>query len=228
MSYILDALKKSEEQRTGEELPAWNQEEVITPEVDSKPPLRVTIGLLVLLIPVMLWLIYWVLFQTNDDISTGKLAESDLVDIEIISESDIPATPKISEKKIKKISLRDFNKAQGIEEKPKSSVIFSKKPLDVTKVFQKKPRAVTQSTLVTVFELPDSIQRSLPSMTFSGHVYSSDKAKRHIMLNAQRLNEGDAAAAGILLNKITVSGAEFTFKNRRFSLNSLQDWDRLK
>ena len=228
MSYILDALKKSEQQRNGEDLPEWNQEEVATPKVESKQNPRLFIAALVLLLPILLWLIYWVFFKSNDDAGSDLSSGTDLVEIEIVPESEAPAAPIIAQKSIKKISLRDFNKAQGIEEKPKSAVIFSKDPLDVASTKQANSKFKIKHAIVTVFELPESIQRTLPTLKFSGHVYSSDNVKRHIMINSQRLKEGDAAAAGILVDKITVSGAEFTFKDRRFSLNALQDWEGLK
>lgn len=281
MSYILDALKKSELQRTGEESPEWTEEEVKTPEL-SEPiaKQRVMIGALLVLVPVLFGLVYWVFLQADEpsvnaeqnlnEVAKLEPAQSDMFS-EIPSDGNLGEKPSQSKESNsvsptptkavvttttaaskntpnKKMNSEAFYAAQGIvknttnnenkkttpSNKKKSSVIFSDVPLDAEPATKRatkpKPKVSAQKiavgkAVVTIYELPEKIQKQIPELIFAGHVYSSDKKKRHIMINGQKLREGDAAEPGIILKKITLLGAVFSYKKWRFSLDALQDWE---
>ena len=66
-------------------------------------------------------------------------------------------------------------------------------------------------------ELPLGIRQELPELTISMHAYSPNPAKRLVSINNKLLREGDTAASGVNLEKITPDGMVFSFRGYRFS-----------
>jgi len=258
MSYILDALKKSELKRNGEELPSWDQEDVVAVAAETPRRPSVSLWVLLALIPLLFFLIYWVFFRSIEETGiekqgrttttiTSEVAQADVAGSQgqdsrsdsIADEVTIPASKNPAGNKKRKTNLQAFYAAQGgakkLRQKPASikrrpSVVFSDVPLDMSPTEKPRQKATKQiiaagKDVVTIFELPQHIQKKIPPLIFSGHVYSSDSKKRHIMINGQKIREGDAAEPGIVVDEINPQGAIFKFKGWRFSLNSLEDWD---
>ncbi len=79
--------------------------------------------------------------------------------------------------------------------------------------------------LYTVHDLPDDVRSQLPSVVFSGHLYSSDPAARMIIVDGGRaLSEGQRVAADLYLEEITTSGVILAFRGYRFSAGVVGDW----
>lgn len=126
--------------------------------------------------------------------------------------------------------------------KPKTSrpnVVFSEEPLTATNGAWQgnsqldKSQQSTQSdssgaedtdVIYDIAELPEDIKRNLPSISFAGHVYSSNKSQRSVMLNGKKMREGEEVAKGLMLDKITMDGVVFRSQGYRFKLGALQDW----
>lgn len=49
-------------------------------------------------------------------------------------------------------------------------------------------------------------------------MYSEERSSRMLVVNEQLLREGDRAAAGVVLERIGPSSAQFSFEGRRFEL----------
>lgn len=49
-------------------------------------------------------------------------------------------------------------------------------------------------------------------------MYSEERSSRMLVVNEQLLREGDRAAAGVVLERIGPSAAQFSFEGRRFEL----------
>ncbi|MEY4760284.1 MAG: hypothetical protein RLZZ200_140 [Pseudomonadota bacterium] len=56
----------------------------------------------------------------------------------------------------------------------------------------------------------------LPDLRLSLHVYDPEPARRYLLLNGMRLREGDALPDGLRLERITEDGAILVWRNRRF------------
>ncbi|BCB26758.1 hypothetical protein SKTS_16440 [Sulfurimicrobium lacus] len=65
-------------------------------------------------------------------------------------------------------------------------------------------------------ELPASIQQELPKIAISGVVYSGDPEGRLVAINDQLVREGDYPAPGLRLEKIMPDGVIFSYRNYRF------------
>lgn len=114
-------------------------------------------------------------------------------------------------------------KPEPVVQAPKVSpkVVYSDKPLDAT------PEPVSVQDLeqaVAIAQLPASIRKSLPAITFTGHVYSNTPKRRSVVLNGKKLREGNSLNGELVLIAITPEGAILSYQGRLFKMQALQDW----
>ena len=108
----------------------------------------------------------------------------------------------------------------------KQQVIFATEPLDLNaeSTSRTSKSQFNSGAVYKVAELPLSVRKNVPSITFSGHVYSSIPANRSVMINGNKMREGQSVTSQLSLKEITTNGAIFKFNGYVFSLNALQDW----
>lgn len=87
-----------------------------------------------------------------------------------------------------------------------------------------QPRVNATTPVEEFTDLPDDVRSSLPAMTFSFHVYSADPRNRTIIINNQRLREGEQVSAGVELESITEDGVILAMDHRRVHINVLTGW----
>lgn len=75
-----------------------------------------------------------------------------------------------------------------------------------------------------LWELPDPVRHALPAMTFSFHVYSENPERRTIIINERRMREGDQVGEGVLLEEITEDGVILALEDHRVHIPVLSDW----
>jgi len=83
---------------------------------------------------------------------------------------------------------------------------------------------VPDTTPTRLASLPVDIQRQIPDMSFSSHIYASDTTLRMVNINNREFYEGDTIAPGISLNAITEDGVVLTYKQYSFTLPVVHDW----
>jgi hypothetical protein len=73
-------------------------------------------------------------------------------------------------------------------------------------------------------DLPTSARNRFPGLAFSTHIYAEDPALRALVVNGNRLTEGDRF--GVLeLVEVTEEGAVFGFENYLVNVSVLDTWD---
>mgnify|MGYP001030634585 FL=1 len=65
-------------------------------------------------------------------------------------------------------------------------------------------------------DLPPAIRREIPSIAIMFHAYSSDPAERRVMINGNMASEGETFADGLGLQQITPDGVVLLYKGYRF------------
>lgn len=65
-------------------------------------------------------------------------------------------------------------------------------------------------------ELPASIQQEIPAMSIALHAYTATPGDRMVMINDRMLRQGDSLAAGLRLEQITPDGLILGYKGYRF------------
>ncbi|MBR9869487.1 MAG: GspB domain-containing protein [Oceanospirillales bacterium] len=68
-------------------------------------------------------------------------------------------------------------------------------------------------------QLPVEIQRSLPQLSFTVHIYASDPTARMVKVNGRILREGDTISTGLVLDQITPDGVVLEFRRYRFRMS---------
>ena len=68
-------------------------------------------------------------------------------------------------------------------------------------------------------ELPQNIQAEIPPLAVTGYIYSKNEADRSVLINNKLLREGDQAAPGVVLEKMTSKEAILNYKGYRYRLS---------
>jgi general secretion pathway protein B len=77
--------------------------------------------------------------------------------------------------------------------------------------------AAQDQKVMTMSELPLSVQQEMPPILVSVHAYSGQPQNRLVGINERMLHEGDYVASGLKLEQITPDGMILTYKGYRFS-----------
>ncbi len=194
MSYILDALKKSDQQRNLGTPPTLQVAQATVPA--QKRPSLFYYGLLavVLLVAgVAIGLLRpWQAEQMPS--GTEPIAQGTPVTIpRQAAPSTITASPDITGNTAHEIA------AAPVQQKP-----------DYPATNAQEQKAISFD------ELPAPIQREIPRMAVQLHAYSSKPGERLVYINSKRLREGDSLMPGLRLEQITPDGMIFSYKGYRF------------
>ena len=202
MSYILDALKKSSEER--QKLEPGNQ---LPQSIIPTQPVRTvtrnwrTTKIFIIVFSVLscvaitgYWLYYFFLPPTIEPEITAKYSQQSNV---TAAQSPLSAPP-VPEQKIQVKTLPVINQPPA-EKKARNGHV--------------------QTTPIPLLKnLSFAFQSSLPDMKYSGHVYSDNPARRMIMINAAVVREGDIISTDIELLKITKNGLIMNARGTKFRL----------
>jgi general secretion pathway protein B len=69
---------------------------------------------------------------------------------------------------------------------------------------------------ISYWELPDAIRADLPEIKFSVLVYANNPADRFVLINGQRLAEGDSPQDGLVVKEIRRDGVVFSYRLYQF------------
>jgi general secretion pathway protein B len=67
-------------------------------------------------------------------------------------------------------------------------------------------------------ELPEQIQRELPTIVIGGYIYSDIQRERQLLVNRRLVYEGEEAAPGVVLEKMLPKAAVFNYKGYRYRI----------
>ncbi len=192
MSYILNALKRAERERSQGSVP-----DIHTKQQFSEPPTfslplvwKVTILVLILIAFLSSMAIGWIYFTSQEDTehvqNKPDQGAGDLLSSATVPEEPTAPVPAVSERKI-----------------PVVSDILE--PVFVLKIAN----------------LPEEIRRQLPEIILSGHVYSEQNPSgRSVIINGRLISQNEYAAKGLLLKEITPTGVVFSFGDHLFSMHT--------
>lgn len=105
--------------------------------------------------------------------------------------------------------------AQPIESEPGQSPLPMAQPATPT---------VAEPVHTNLAGLSDAARARFPELSFSTHVYAGDPNLRAVVVNGERLTEGDRLG-NLRLTNITETGVVFRFEDYLVSVSVLDDWD---
>ncbi len=86
------------------------------------------------------------------------------------------------------------------------------------RVVASKPQsAAPAGQVMRQSELPSEVQQALPGIMIAFHQYSGAPAERRVMINNSVLREGELIAPGVMLEQITPDGVVIGFQGYRFA-----------
>jgi general secretion pathway protein B len=97
----------------------------------------------------------------------------------------------------------------------------------VSRVVPAEPQptpAVSEPIHTNLAGMSDAARDRFPELSFSTHVYAADPSLRAVVVNGERLTEGDRLG-NLRLTNITETGVVFRFENYLVSISVLDDWD---
>ena len=233
MSYILDALKKSDKERKRGSVPDIMTVQDIQMPGTKKRPLWILLILVVLLLNavVLIWVSPWKSKnpQTVSDPASDKqiVAKSQLADTKISSDK------KNALQQSKKVNAGNDVRKE-IKEKPKampetkitreaSSITPPKKDEAGDTTSEAKPDnnhlpLPLPNKIYHISELPQSLQQKLPAFAISTFLYSEEPGSRSVRINGQMMREGQYLSAGLKLEEIIQNGMIFSYQNYWFQV----------
>lgn len=86
------------------------------------------------------------------------------------------------------------------------------------------PQAQRSAGAIPLSALPPALKQQVPPLTYGAHNYSSDPAKRAVVLNGREVREGGEIAPGVILVAIAQDDIILQVGGQHASLKALQDW----
>ena len=212
MSYILDALKKAEENRRQDKSPdlmTVHEKQDTATKKRSPWPYILIAAILLNAAVVAVWLI------PRQSTKEGTIPEL-----------------TIEEKENHAVTQTNRKMVASIPEKDVSAVSVDPVRIDRSEIPQTGQTAtdVDETEINTsidinadgkvpdINELPLSFTEDLPDIKISGHVFFDTPSDRLIIVNGRPSREGDIVASGLQIEEITSSGVIFIYDDRRFSM----------
>jgi hypothetical protein len=211
MSYILDALNKSERERTGAKTPGLDTVHQRAEQVDSDSPQRWPLILAMILTLNFAVLAIWYFMPTSREetsISNSPSYDSSFPSIT----QDTVTGSQAFEQPQRNASRQPPNTA---EEKS----IRESSPSDIQEELRTYPLGTKP------IGQPLNTSQRLAAMRFSSHIFASDKDLRMVVVDGRRMIEGDTFGDGIHLHQITEDGVVFEYRGERYPIDILSQWD---
>jgi len=243
MSYILDALKKSEQQRGHGNIPDVQTVHSSSLNYQSDKKIYWPYILLFAVLLNLLAIIYFIFDkEENSEIHT-KTQQNEALESEtpvlnaadnlhpVITPDDKKQENTVTQAVNSNIEHQEKNK-QSEETSTVIAPTTTKSSEDGAGMSSNKPENIAVknqaqgvgSTILEYYDLPESIKQQIPAIIISAHVYSSNPLQRSIVINNNFMEEGDYVIDDLILYEITTDGAIFNNKGTLFHYGVVSTW----
>jgi len=228
MSYILDALKKSEQERGHGNIP--DVQTVHSSSLNYRNEKK-AYWPHILIIAVLLNLIAIVYFIVNKENSAETAQQTNVITHTTTENRPVikeivtaQSTAAVSDDNSEKKTLEEPSPKAEAEEKTGEikKQVANKTETDVAA--QAKPVVNEPAPIIDFYELPESIKHDLPAIIITAHVYSSNPAQRSIVINNHFMEQGEYVLDGLILYEITPDGAIFNYQGTLFNYGVVSGW----
>lgn len=236
MSYILEALKKSESERNQGRVPHLGQQmRMIHRKRKRGIPAVAWLAIALSLNAVILAVLFWPGIGLWRDSKPEAVVTPDAVPTPIAADSVVEETtsgevareePEIPEPAEITAATGELE-SQGavildtLEEAPTVIVPTVRQP--GTPGAPSYTPGPWEGRVPHLVELPMAFQRKVPDLVFNSHVYSSRPGARSVMINNRYLRMGDTFGP-LRVERITEEGVELSMDGQRFRVGVVRDW----
>ncbi len=234
VSYILEALKKSEQDRKKSESPNfYSIESAVLPERNRRNIWAwFFMGLLLLNLSFFASYLFWKyqskVPQAQEAVLSAPIKSESLAPVQAQAKPPVALQKNYQQEReivTAKAVIRTHNNApeqtQIVNDEAQFETIGpqSRRYAESLQVDEEEP-----NKLPSPYDLPKAVQSALPSLHFDSHMYSSDGPFRSVIVNGQLLKEGEFIEEGLMLVEITESGVILNFNGHIFSMPVVQGW----
>lgn len=220
MSFILDALKKSEQERRRQHAPSI-AELPYGRKKDRKPWwLWMVIALLVINV-VLVTIVLWrkdasPVAATNTQSSTLHTIERNTTPSNITPSREVRA---LEEEAINPAEAQDSTSLLLTNaETPNTTPLVQAAPVSNNLSMVTYSQPVRTGQTATLEALGGAAALNLPELRLDLHVYSDNKAQRFVFINSKKYAEGQALSEGPLVEQITDAGVILNYRGQSFLL----------
>jgi len=234
MSYILNALRKSEQERQ------QNNAELLESKIQSHPvsPSKISVGLGVLVLLNLLLLSYFIWSEIKQEAEVVKksaeplkqeLQKKQAVELKGEGEKVIPLSQERSKKppvlSIAEQLERKKKASRPVVKKPEIKMTSSKsiisapsliKPKKIERIKKEGHKQVNKIPFLS--ELNSEFRRAVPVIAINVYVYAEKKQDRFIMIAMRKYQVGQEVAPGMVLKDIAVKSLVVEYKNKVFQI----------
>jgi len=204
MSYILEALKKSEQARGHGSAPGIQT--VHSAGLNYQPPGR-SIWPWILIVAILLnlaVLLYFVFAKNQPSPLPASLADQQPV----ATVASVPSVPVPAQ-----AAPATVPTAPPVQEAPR-----------VIKHTYNRPSKAEIEDAVDISELPEDVRHQIPEMSFTAHVFSSNPQQRSVVINGRFMEEGESLSDDFILKEITSNGVIMDFHGHLFRTTVISGW----
>ncbi len=227
MSFILDALKKSEERRLLRDVGRAPKQTIL--ELSWSGARRWPLWLFLAVLPVALAFGWWLrgvsLQPSPESRATAPVAV-------VPSDKALPPVepPRAVAPEVGKVTHPvEVGRAAPFAPVPADSVVVSGQPATgVPRAVASKPalREIRPAQAPSVAKplpvsgrAPAARQDHLPKLTMSLHFYTANPAQRMVRIDNHIVREGQSLSGNLVLEEITPTGASFSYAGERFEVD---------
>ena len=222
MSYILDALRRADAERERGTVPSLHTQQFgVLPGDDETPPRpRLLIGAIVLLVLALGGVLAWNFLGGSEPPPKPVVQAVTPAQGPGVAPPPVVAPPVFAPPPLASASAARPASPTAMATPPARP---APRPAARRETAPAAPAASAATSpagdrIYSMAELPESVRRELPKLSYGGGSYSGDKASRLAFLNGQVFHEGDTIAPGLVLKQVKQKGAILTYKGYRFEI----------
>ena len=209
MSYILDALKKSDRERHEGEVPGLDAIHDRYPYSSEHPSnshwIKYFFTAFATFLLISIFSAAWYLKNNSSDpVETASLSKKQFTNT--ATEKTIATTTPEPKK----------NDAES--DLPQAPVVLTSVKKKILIPYQEEPSQEEPAEIPGFTDLPPADQEAIPELHFAGHTYAEDPSKRMIIINNNILREGDKVNNSLSLIEITWTGVILDYMGQQFEM----------
>jgi general secretion pathway protein B len=218
MSYILEALKKSQAERQLGSAPTLHAVPVGAAPADAAArkrwPLWLALagGVLAVALGVMAWRAQAPAVKPSAPQVAVVAAPSPAVVAPVVPPATPPAVARTPAPPLAVLPPSAPEPKPAAARAPQPAPVKASAPVTAAAIAP----APEEERLPSLKELPEAIQRAVPPLTFGGYMYSNNPADRLILIDKTLRHEGEEVAPGLVLEKLLPKAAVMNYKGNRY------------
>ncbi len=219
MSYILEALKKSEQERGHGDSPTVQTIHSSSLQYQTQKKTLWPYLLIIAILINALVLLY--IFRSDEEKTTVPQVAT--VKPELVQDSPVD--------RVLPEPAKTTQAASSVEPKPavkpveQAAITTPPNTETATPVQTRSTHPITEKTILDIYELPADIQAAVPELQFSAHVYSSNPHQRSVVINGNFMEQGDRLTRQLTLDEITPDGVILEYDGIYIRSSILSQWD---